>query len=183
MLMRTNEKCIMEILKWQGDRTGAFCWGHAATHVVKLEGKSDDDSEAKELKLKEAITRVVKFDTDTESLADLIGGQQADCVISAWLLGMISENEEEYIWNLRKMIELLKPGGHLIILGITNASYYTCGEQKFHVFKYDENFAKKALVGEGMTILQCEATPRKSKSHLIDFDNVLFITACKQNKG
>ncbi|XP_068099276.1 indolethylamine N-methyltransferase-like [Hyperolius riggenbachi] len=180
ILMRTNEQCIMEIMKWQGDRTGAFSWGHAAAHVTNLEGKSDE-WEAKELKLKSAITHVVKFDTETESLTDLIGVPQADCVFIYGLLDLICKDQDDYMSNLRRILKLLKPGGHLFLIGARNASFYTVGEQKFHMFTYDENFVKKAFVEVGMSILQCEVMPRKSKSHLTDYDGSLFIAACKQS--
>ncbi|XP_068099300.1 nicotinamide N-methyltransferase-like [Hyperolius riggenbachi] len=137
ILMRTNEQCIMEIMKWQDDRTGAFCWGHMAAHVTDLEGKSDE-CEAKEMKLKSAITHVVKFDTETESLTDLIEVPQADCVITACLLDKVCKDQDDYMRNLRKIVKLLKPGGHLILFGTINASYYTVGDHRFHVFKYDE---------------------------------------------
>ncbi|XP_068099308.1 indolethylamine N-methyltransferase-like [Hyperolius riggenbachi] len=173
ILMRTNEKCIMEIMKWHDDRTGAFSWGHVAAHVTNLEGRSDE-CEAKEMKLKSAITHVVKFDTEKESLTELIGVPQADCIFSYGFLDLVCKDQEDYKRNLRKILNLLKPGGHLILHGALNASYYTVGEHKFHALSYDETFASNALLAEGMTILQCEVTPRKSESHLTDYDGVLF---------
>ncbi|XP_068099293.1 nicotinamide N-methyltransferase-like [Hyperolius riggenbachi] len=179
ILMRTNEQCIMEIMKWHDDRTGAFCWGHTTAHVTGLEGRSDQ-CEAKEMKLKSAITHVVKFDTESETLSDLIGLPQADCVITAWLLDMTCKDQADYLRILKKILKPLKPGGHLILFGATNASYYTVGEHKFQLFTYDEHFARDALVREGMTIHQWEVTPRKFDSHLTDYGAILFLTACKQ---
>ncbi|XP_068098390.1 indolethylamine N-methyltransferase-like [Hyperolius riggenbachi] len=179
IVLRANEKCITEIQKWQKDRTGAFSWEHVAKHVTDLEGKSDE-CEAKEMKLKSAITHVVNFDTETESLTDLIGVPQADCIISHGFMDMVCKDQDDYMRNLRKILKLLKPGGHLILFGGINLSYFTVGEQKFHAFSYDETFASNALLAEGLTILQCEVTPRKSKSHLTDYDGVFFISACKQ---
>ncbi|XP_068099278.1 nicotinamide N-methyltransferase-like [Hyperolius riggenbachi] len=178
IVMRTNEHCIMEIMKWQNDRTGAFSWGHMTAHVTNLEGKSDE-SETKEMKLKSAITHVVKFDTETESLNDLIGIPQADCIITFWLLEAISKDKDDYVRHLKKILTLLKPGGHLILLGATNTSYYTIGEHRFHVFSCDDSFVRNALVAVGLTILQFEVAPRKSASDLSDYDGFLFITACK----
>ncbi|XP_068099310.1 indolethylamine N-methyltransferase-like isoform X2 [Hyperolius riggenbachi] len=180
ILMRPTEKCIMEIMKWHDDRTGAFCWGHVAKHVTDLEGKSEE-CEAKEMKLKSAITHIVKFDPEIESLTHLIGVLQADCIISYGFLDVVCKDQEDYKRNLRKILNILKPGGHLILYGALNTSYYTVEGHKFHVLSYNEHFASNALLAEGMTILQCEVTPRKSESHhLTDYDGRLFITACKQ---
>ncbi|XP_068099294.1 indolethylamine N-methyltransferase-like [Hyperolius riggenbachi] len=179
ILMRPTEKCIMEIMKWKDDRTGAFCWGHTTAHVNNLEGRSDQ-CEEKEMKLKSSITHIVKFDPETETLTDLIGVPQADCVITFSFLDMICKDKEDYLRNLRKMLTLLKPGGHLILLGALNASYYMVGQHKFHVFTYDETFVRNALIAEGLTVLQCQVTPKKSESHLADHDGVLFLTAFKK---
>ncbi|XP_068099296.1 nicotinamide N-methyltransferase-like [Hyperolius riggenbachi] len=176
--MRLTDKCIMEIMKWHKDRTGGFGWGHTIAHVTDLEGRSDQ-YEAKEMKMKSVIERVVKFDIESEDLTD-IGVPQADCVITNMLLDKICKNQDDYMRYLRKMLCLLKPGGHMILLGATNTTFYTVGVQKFHYFKYDENFARDALVREGMTILQCEDTPRTSESPLSDYGGILFIVACKQ---
>ncbi|XP_068099305.1 indolethylamine N-methyltransferase-like [Hyperolius riggenbachi] len=179
IVLRANEQCIMEIMKWHDDRTGAFCWGHAAAHVADLEGRSDQ-CEAKEMKLKSAITHVVKFDPETETLADLIEVPQADCITSFGFLDLVCKDQDDFKRNLRKILTLLKPGGHLILFGGINISYYTVGEQKFHAFSYDEKVTSNVLLDEGLTILQCEVTPRKSESQLTDFDGIFFITACKQ---
>ncbi|XP_068098389.1 uncharacterized protein [Hyperolius riggenbachi] len=183
ILMRTNEKCIMEIMKWLDDRTGAFCWGHVAKHVTDLEGKSHE-CEAKEMKLKSAITRVVKFDPESEDLTDPIGVPQADCILTAVLLDKICKDQDDYRRNLRKILKLLKPGGHLILIGTINASYYTVGVHRFHSFTYDENFVSSTLVAEGMTILQCEVTPRTSESLLITIRNtVVFCSSRLANRS
>ncbi|XP_068099274.1 nicotinamide N-methyltransferase-like [Hyperolius riggenbachi] len=178
ILMRTNEQCIMEIRKWQNDCTGAFSWGHMTAHVTDLEGRSDE-SEVKEMKLKSTISQVIKFDPETESLTDQIGVPQADCVITMWLLDVICKDQDDYMRNLRKILKFLKPGGYLFLLGVDNGSYYTVGGQRFHIFTCDEHFVRNALVAEGLTILQCEVAPKKSKSDLTDYDGGLFIIACK----
>ncbi|XP_068099288.1 indolethylamine N-methyltransferase-like [Hyperolius riggenbachi] len=178
ILMRANEQCMKEIKKWQDDDTGAFRWGHMAAHDTDIEGKSDQ-WEAKEMKLKSAI-KVVKFDTETESQKDLIGVPQADCVITALLLDGVCENKDDYKRILKKILGQLKPGGPLIMLGAINCSYYTVGRQKFRMFTYDEKFVKEVLVEEGMNVLQCDVTPRKSESDLTDYEGVLFLIARKQ---
>ncbi|XP_068099297.1 nicotinamide N-methyltransferase-like isoform X1 [Hyperolius riggenbachi] len=177
ILMRTNEQCIIEIMEWHDDRTRAFCWEHMTAHVTNLEGRSDE-CEEKEMKLKSAITHVMKFDFELENLTDPIGVPLADCVITTLLLDKICKDQNDYMRILRKILTFLKPGGHLISLGVTNTSMV--GGHRFYCFTYDEHFARDALVREGMTILQCEVTPRKSESPVSDFGGVLFIIACKQ---
>ncbi|XP_068099289.1 indolethylamine N-methyltransferase-like [Hyperolius riggenbachi] len=179
ILMRPNKKCIMEILKWQKDDSGAFSWGHMAEHDPDTEEKSDK-WEVKEMKLKSTIKQVVPFDTEAEPQKDLSGVPQADCVITALLCDLICKNEDDYVRIMRKILEQLKPGGYLILFGVVDASYYTLGEKKFHLFTYDEKLVKNTLAAEGMSVLQSEVFPRKSKSNLIDYKSVLFLMARKQ---
>ncbi|DBA13485.1 TPA: hypothetical protein GDO54_018495 [Pyxicephalus adspersus] len=39
VVLKFNEKCIMELTRWLHDRTGAFDWTHASAAAVELEGK------------------------------------------------------------------------------------------------------------------------------------------------
>ncbi|XP_069804318.1 nicotinamide N-methyltransferase-like [Dendropsophus ebraccatus] len=177
IIMRFKERCIMELNKWRYDRTGGFDWSHARDIVKQLEGKSN---EQKELKLKLAIKQIVKCNLQKNNLIDPLDLPKADCVISAWLLDVISQNHEDYVNNLKKIVNFLKPGGYLILLGVLNGSYYMVGKEKFHVLTYDENFVKEALIKQGFIIDDCEVFPRAAKSDLTDYTSMMTLTAHKQ---
>ncbi|KAG8568507.1 hypothetical protein GDO81_014030 [Engystomops pustulosus] len=104
----------------------------------------------------------------------------ADCIISALLLEHICKDQDDYIKYIRKFSRLLKPGGHIIIFGAVGALYLTVGEHKIQVFNYDEEFARKTLVGEGFVIDSCEVKNRSNVSDLIDYVGVIFIAAHKE---
>ncbi|XP_075047517.1 nicotinamide N-methyltransferase-like [Mixophyes fleayi] len=178
-LLKFKEKCVMEMNRWLNTRTGAFDWNHALTHFTKLEGNSDQ-CEDKEIKLKTAIKQIVKCDIEKENLTDPVVLPQADCVISAWLLELISKDQDDYIRYLKKITKLLKPGGQLILFGVLNATYFMIGQDRFHYFKYDENYARKVLTGEGFIIDHCDVLKRKAVSDLSDYQGVIFITAHKK---
>ncbi|CAJ0967704.1 unnamed protein product [Ranitomeya imitator] len=77
----------------------------------------------------------------------------ADCIISAWLLDVISKDQDDNIRYLKKVAGLLKLGGHMILLGDLNTTYYTIGKRKFHILNYDdEEFVRKALVEAGFVL-------------------------------
>ncbi|XP_075047533.1 nicotinamide N-methyltransferase-like [Mixophyes fleayi] len=178
-LLKFSEKCIMELNKWLNTCTGAFNWNHTSAYLAELEGCSGQ-CEDREIRLKTAIKQIVICDIEKENLTDSVVLPQADCVISAWLLDFICRDHGDYIRYLRKITNLLKPGGHLILFGSLNETYCMIGQHKFHFFKYDENFAKQALTGEGFIIDHCDVLRTKTVSDLTDHEGVIFIAAHKE---
>ncbi|XP_069805060.1 phenylethanolamine N-methyltransferase-like [Dendropsophus ebraccatus] len=104
----------------------------------------------------------------------------ADCIISFWLLEVISKDQGDYIRYLRKFSRLLKPGGHLILLGALDMTYYTVGKDKLYAFTYNEDFARRALVGEGFVIDDCVVKKSAAVSYLVDYKAIIFIAAHKE---
>ncbi|KAM4015573.1 nicotinamide N-methyltransferase-like [Anomaloglossus baeobatrachus] len=176
IVLKINDRCIMEVKRWVDERTGAFDWGH----VTKLHGDIEENRDLlqdKEGKVRSALQHVLKCDLEKEDIMDPIILPLADCLISTWLLDVISKDQDDYMRYLRKFSSLLKPGGHIILLGALNITYYTVGNHKFHAFSYDEDFARKALVGEGFIIDRCEVKMRMDVNDHIDYKSVIFIAA------
>ncbi|KAG8568493.1 hypothetical protein GDO81_014022 [Engystomops pustulosus] len=175
IILKVQDRCILELKRWLDTRTGAFNWGHAAKLHADLQEKSDHIRD-KDEKVKSAICHVVKCNFEKENMTEPIDLPPADCIISAWLLDVICKDKENYVRYLRKFSKLLKPGGHLILVGSLNA---TVGKDRLHMFTYDEDFARKALVGEGFTIDCCVIKRRTNVSDVIDYKAVIYIAAHK----
>ncbi|XP_063797886.1 nicotinamide N-methyltransferase-like [Pseudophryne corroboree] len=182
IILKLKEPCIMELNKWVNTRTGAFNWNHASKIAIGLKGISDPDSSCeKEEKCKETINRIVKFDFSNENLTDPEVLPPADCLISAWMLEAVCQDQQDYIRNLRKMSKLLKPAGTIILIVNLDCTYYIAGNDRLHVLNIDESFVKKALTDEGFVIGCCEILDRKVKSDLVDHKQVIFLIAVKGN--
>ncbi|XP_072281433.1 nicotinamide N-methyltransferase-like [Pyxicephalus adspersus] len=179
ILLKIREKCAMELRRWLNDRTGAFDWTHTKTAVAQLEGKSDH-IENIELNLKASIRQIVMCNPDKENLTDPMVLPPADCVISAWLLDVICKDEDDYMRNLKKISNLLKMGGYLIIIGVLNATYLASDVECLHVFKYDESFVRFALSKSGFVVDYCAVQRRKNVSDLADYTHIMCITAHKE---
>ncbi|XP_072281442.1 nicotinamide N-methyltransferase-like [Pyxicephalus adspersus] len=178
ILLRFNDHCIIELKRWLHDRTGAFDWTHTLSYVSEKEGRSTQFEE-KALQLKSAVKQVLKCYADRENITDPLELPQADCLLVTHVLDVISRDEFEFISNLKKFTKLLKSGGQLLIYGALNATFYLVGKEKFNAFKYDENFIRKAVEGEGFVINHCHVRLRKTKSDLSNFEAIIFISACK----
>ncbi|XP_075696786.1 nicotinamide N-methyltransferase-like [Rhinoderma darwinii] len=178
IVLKANNRCIMELKRWVDERTGAFYWGHTSTLLQEKEENSDQFQDP-EAKLRSAIQHVVKYDLEKENITDPLVLPPAD-FITTGLLDFISKDQDDYIRYLRKFSRLLKPGGHLIIIGILGTTYFTVGKDKFHVFTCDEDFVRKVLVGEGFIIDYCKVKERTSVSDLTDYKAIIFIAAHKE---
>ncbi|XP_056398632.1 indolethylamine N-methyltransferase-like isoform X2 [Hyla sarda] len=179
IILKVSDRCIMELKRWLDTRTGAFDWGHAAKLHGEIQGNSDDFQD-KEGKVRLAAKHVMKCDLEKENMTDPIVLPPADCIISAWLLDVVCKDQDDYRRYLRKFSRMLKPQGHIILIGSLNMTYYTVGKDKFHAFTYDEDFARKALIGEGFVIDNCKVKKRTAVSDLIDYKAVIIIAAHKE---
>ncbi|XP_075696778.1 nicotinamide N-methyltransferase-like [Rhinoderma darwinii] len=179
IVLKVNNRCIMELKRWVDERTGAFYWGHTSALLQEKE-ENGDQFQDQEAKLRSAIQHVVKYDLEKENMTEPLVLPPADCVISVWLLDIISKDQDDYIRNLRKFSRLLNPGGHLLLIGSLGGTYFTVGKDKFHALTYDEDFVRKVLVGEGFIIDYCNVQERTAVSEIADHKAVIFIAAHKE---
>ncbi|XP_069802681.1 indolethylamine N-methyltransferase-like [Dendropsophus ebraccatus] len=179
IVLKVNDRCIMELKRWLDTRTGEFEWGHATKIHVEIEGKSAELQD-KEGKVREAAQHVVKCDLNKQNIMDPIVLPPADCIISVCFLEVICKDQDDYIRYIRTFSELLKPGGHLLLFGATDMTYFTVGNDRIHTFPYTEDFVRKVLVGEGFVIDKCVTKEATGISDLIDHKGVLFIAAHKE---
>ncbi|XP_066465308.1 nicotinamide N-methyltransferase-like [Eleutherodactylus coqui] len=179
IVLKATDRCILELKRWLDTRTGAFHWGHATQLHVDTEGKREQLQD-KEEKMRSAVQHVMKCDFEKENIIEPLDLPPADCIISAWLLDVISKDHDDFRRCLGKFLRLLNPGGHIILIGTLNATYFTVGKDKIHILRYDEDFARKALVGEGFVIDCCKVMESKVVSDLCDTKGNIFIVAHKE---
>ncbi|XP_066463524.1 nicotinamide N-methyltransferase-like [Eleutherodactylus coqui] len=179
-ILKLNDTCIMELNKWLAMRTGAFDWSHTHDYVKGLHCTSHQEDLNKEENLKTCIKRILKFDLQKANITDPEVLEQADCIIIMWLLEVVCQDQNDYINNFQSMAKFLKPGGLLIFIGCLNTSYYKVGEDRYHIFTYDECFLRKNLANEGFKIKTCEVLDSKIQSDLTDYKQIIVVTAIKE---
>ncbi|XP_073459493.1 indolethylamine N-methyltransferase-like [Aquarana catesbeiana] len=178
VILKFQERCIMELNRWLYDRTGAYDWSHTSSAAAELEGTRDQLQE-KEMRLRSSIMQILKCDFEQENTTSPVRLPFADCIISMWILGVISKNEDEYMKNLEKIIKLLKPGGQLLLIAALDVTYWSAGAEQFHSFKFDEEFVKNAFGKVGLVIDYYAVQRRRNVSDLIEYKAVLFIVGRK----
>ncbi|XP_063292099.1 nicotinamide N-methyltransferase-like [Pelobates fuscus] len=178
IILEFNEECVQEMEKWLNTETEAFDWSHASQFITELGGNRVHWLEQEHM-LKKTIKRIVKCDLAKENITDPVILPKTDCLLIAGGLDVVSKDHESYRQNLGKLSSLLKPGGHLILFGALNATFYQVGEHRCHVLTADEPFLRQALTDEGYTIECFEALERKAESSLLDAQHFVFILATK----
>ncbi|KAM5163671.1 indolethylamine N-methyltransferase-like [Mantella aurantiaca] len=178
IVLKSNEKCIMELSRWLHDRTGAYDWTHTSAAAAELEGNRDQFQE-KESRLKSSIKQILKCDFEEENITSPVELPLTDCVICVCILDVISKNEDEYMKNLEKIIKLLKPGSHLLLISIIDTTYFIVGGERFHMFTHDEAFVENALSKLGLVIEYCAVQRRRNVSDLTDYKAIMFTVAIK----
>ncbi|KAM5163677.1 indolethylamine N-methyltransferase-like [Mantella aurantiaca] len=178
VVLKSNEKCIMELSRWLHDRTGAYDWTLISATAAELEGNSDQLQE-KEMCLKSSIKQILKCDYEQQNITSPVELPLADCVISVYILEAVSKNEDEYMRNLEKNLKLLKPGGQLLLFSSIDLSYSIVGGERFQLFTHDESFVKNALSKLGLVIDYYAVQRRRNVSDLTDYKASMFTVAIK----
>ncbi|XP_073459506.1 indolethylamine N-methyltransferase-like [Aquarana catesbeiana] len=178
VILKFQEKCIMELNRWVHDRTGAYDWSHTSSAAAEIEGTRDQLQE-KEMRLRSSIMQILKCDFGQENISSPVLLPLANCIISMWILEVISKNEDEYLKNLEKIIKLLKPGGQLLLIAVLDTTYWFAGAERFHCFKCNEEFVKNAFGKLGLSIDYYSVQRRCNVSDIIDYKAMLFIVGRK----
>ncbi|KAM5164975.1 indolethylamine N-methyltransferase-like [Mantella aurantiaca] len=178
IVLKFNEKCIMELCRWLHNRTGAYDWTHTSAAAAELEGNRDQLQE-KESCLKSSIKQIVKCDFEQENITSPVELPLTDCVLIFLIMNVINKNEDEYMRNLEKISKLLKPGGQLLLISVIDATYFIAGGERFQFFKHDEAFVKNALSKLGLVIDYCAVQRRRNVSDLTDYKASMFTVAIK----
>ncbi|KAM5163641.1 nicotinamide N-methyltransferase-like [Mantella aurantiaca] len=178
VVLKSSEKCIMELSRWLHDRTGAYDWMHTSTAAAELEGKRDQLQE-KESCLKSSIKQILKCDFEQENITSPVELPLADCVIATVILNAISKNEDEFMRNLEKILKLLKPRGCLLLFILADATYFTIRGERFHFVTVDEAFVNNALIKLGLVIDYCAVQRRRNVSDLTDYKAIMYTVAIK----
>ncbi|XP_053545714.1 indolethylamine N-methyltransferase-like [Bombina bombina] len=169
-MLEFNDICIKELEKWINTHDAAHDWSHMFNEEWKK----------REEKVKTLIKRILKYDLTKENPTDPVVLPKVDCIFIGCCLEIISKTHDDVLTMLKRISGWLKPGGHLIMYVLFNATYFTVGEHHFHVLKLDEAFVSKALRDIGYKIETMDLEERKSNHGAASYDHFALIIAVMQ---
>ncbi|XP_053546053.1 nicotinamide N-methyltransferase [Bombina bombina] len=147
-----------ELEKWLQKELGAFDWSATVKIVCELEGNRETYIE-KEDKLRRIIKRVLKCDVTKSNPLEPEVLPLADCLITALCLETACKDLDAYHCAIKNISTLLKPGGHLVIIGVLGDTFYKVGQQTFFCLPLDEHKVRQAVEDAGYTISEIDIFP------------------------
>ncbi|XP_072011924.1 nicotinamide N-methyltransferase-like isoform X2 [Engystomops pustulosus] len=171
-----------QLEKWLRKDTDALDWTHVVRHVCDLEG--DSNLEKKKETLRRKVIKVLKCDALAEKPYGAEPMPQADCITSCLCLEAPCKDLEAFTNILKKLKELLKPGGHVVIQSVLNCTFYYVGKKCFSCLSLTKDELEKAFKEAGYEIVKLKVIPRTEKLgiDISDYDSYYYVHARKPQK-
>ncbi|XP_058416858.1 phenylethanolamine N-methyltransferase isoform X2 [Diceros bicornis minor] len=172
-----------ELGLWLREEPGAFDWSMYSQHVCLIEGKGESWQE-KERQLRARVKRVLPIDVHQPqplgagSLAPL----PADALVSAFCLEAVSPDLASFQRALDHITMLLRPGGHFLLIGALEESWYLAGEARLAVVPVCEEEVREALEHSGYEVrdLRTYIMPARLQTGVDDVKGIFFTWAQKK---
>ncbi|XP_063291738.1 indolethylamine N-methyltransferase-like [Pelobates fuscus] len=177
-VVEVNKVNIDEFEKWRQGKQDAVNFSYGAKFHHKLEG-GREAWHLKEDKTRQAIKGVIQWDISNDDQVP-VALPQADCILSLYLLHVISKDKEAFQSNLKKITSRLKIGGSLLLFSVTNMTFYEVDTQKFFVLPVDLDFIKQAVINAGFVIDKVNVLPSKKNCDLVDYDSIIHVRCRKE---
>ncbi|XP_040193094.1 nicotinamide N-methyltransferase-like [Rana temporaria] len=175
-----------ELKKWLKNDPEAFDWSEIVKTVCEIEGKSRDKWEEKQNKLRSIIQKVLKCDVTRSNPLDPVEVPAADCLITSFCLETACKDLESYRCSIQNITRLLRPGGHLVLIGALGNTYYMVQQKAFSCLSLDEDAVRGAITQAGYTIQSMEILPIPEKTAHVDTADSLanfFLVAKKETEN
>ncbi|CAL9699581.1 unnamed protein product [Knipowitschia caucasica] len=173
-----------ELKRWLQGEGGSLDWTPYIQHVCKLEGRSPCTWKEKAARLREVVSDVLPIDVhQAQPLApEGLPPQGADCLVSCFCLESVSPDLDTFTKALGHISTLLRPGGHLLLIGALQESYYLGGpDLRIPVVPLNEAQVCAALQDQGFSLIRLEVytLPQDMKVGVDDVCGVFFVKARK----
>ncbi|XP_074080130.1 phenylethanolamine N-methyltransferase [Macrotis lagotis] len=171
-----------ELRLWLRGDPGAFDWSRYSQHACLIEGRGESWQE-KEHQLRSKVKRVLPIDVHQPQ--PLGPGSPAplptDALISAFCLEAVSPDHASFQRALDHITTLLRPGGHLLLIGALEESWYLAGEAKLAVVPIREGDVREALSRSGYQVrdFRTYTMPAYLQTGVDDVKGIFFVWAQK----
>ncbi|XP_073471569.1 nicotinamide N-methyltransferase-like isoform X1 [Aquarana catesbeiana] len=172
-----------ELKKWLENDPEAFDWSEIVKTVCEIEGNGRDKWEEKQNKLRSRILKVLKCDVTRSNPLDPIEVPAADCLVTSLCLETACKDLETYHCSIQNITRLLRPGGHLVLIGALGNTYYMVQQKAFSALSLDEDVVRGAITQAGYTIQSMDIFPipeRMTRLHVSDTLAHIFLVAKKE---
>lgn len=127
--------------------------------------------------MRKAIKDVIPCDVHCDN--PLMNGKYSefDVIITSCVLENACPDAASFKEVAKKIAKLLKSGGHFIMVGDLNKSYYMVGKEKFFALRLSQEIVESAYEEAGFKILSFQ--PHVTSGEFSDADGYFFMSAKK----
>ncbi|OWF56784.1 Indolethylamine N-methyltransferase [Mizuhopecten yessoensis] len=163
---------------WKSDKTTIV---KVTEYILRKENSSETVAERHKT-IKEKVRHVLPIDV---TLSDPLGSgcdvNQFDIITSSLCLEAAAQTLDQYRSNAANVSSLLKSGGHFILNGVLEQTWYRIGEAKFSCVKLTRDDIKSTFVSCGFNIQLFDDVKFKSKEdEYSDFHGYFVMHAIKE---
>uniref|UniRef100_A0A8C5Q2R9 Nicotinamide N-methyltransferase n=1 Tax=Leptobrachium leishanense TaxID=445787 RepID=A0A8C5Q2R9_9ANUR len=170
----------VELKRWLDKEPGRMDWSELVQACCDLEGNSEK-CEKKENKLCESVKNILKCDVLKKNPFEPLVLPQVDCLLSCLCLEAACKDVAAYRDTVRNLKDLLKPGGHIILLSMLQSTFYYVGDKRFSGLQITKEDIERAFKEGGYEILRLDTEPRQDMSmlSLSDYETLYLLHARK----
>ncbi|XP_010969600.2 indolethylamine N-methyltransferase [Camelus bactrianus] len=177
-----TEQNLWELEKWLKKEPGAYDWSPAVQYVCELEGDRSRCQE-KEARLRRTVTRILKCDVTQPHPLAPAQVPPADCVLTLLAMECACPDADTYWAAIRRLVSLLKPGGHLVMAIALRCQSYMVGAKKFFGLPLEKETVEKAVQEAGCQVLRCEYRPNSYSHFYCINEGICFVVARKGSRA
>ncbi|XP_052371028.1 nicotinamide N-methyltransferase-like [Oncorhynchus keta] len=168
-----------EIEKWLKAEEGCLDWNTHLQYVCDLERKRTPAIISDTLR--QRVKQVLKCDICLENPFHPVTVPPADCVLSSLCLEAACKDRESYRRSLSSMVDLLRSGGVLVLIGDLDETFYTVGEQRFDCVNLSEEFITETLSKLGLSVEEftLQQAEDRDSNHKCDYAASFHLIAIK----
>ncbi|KAL3871351.1 hypothetical protein ACJMK2_039358 [Sinanodonta woodiana] len=182
-LSDVSQKNIEFLQKWKDGKINHM--GPVLEYLVKLD-KSSSSVEKRQDELRQKTKHIVKCDVTKENpvVSTPVDGIVFDAITSSLCLEIACLTLDDYAKSVGYMRNLLKPDGHLVLVGVLEDTFYTVGEYRFINLPIKKDELREIWQKEGFEILSLKdfnetcSSPKYGNDNS-DFKNAFVMVAKK----
>ncbi|XP_053125720.1 nicotinamide N-methyltransferase-like [Hemicordylus capensis] len=167
-----------EMQRWLRKEPDAFDWSPMVQYVCELEGDREKWAR-KEEQVRRAITQVLKCDVTLPNPLAPLTLPPADCLLSSLCLEGACKDLSVYRSAVRNISSLLKPGGHLVLFGVLEETFYMVGQHQFSCLYLEQKDVEEAVREAGLRVQWVKEARMQFSPSVSDLKGVFTLVAQK----
>ncbi|XP_077312253.1 indolethylamine N-methyltransferase-like [Lithobates pipiens] len=177
-VVQMTDASFKHFKEWLDNDIKATNWSYATKRVCYLEGNRQGWKE-KEDQVRKVIKGVYKWDNHETNGLDPKVVPQVDCVLSVWLLNVISRTKEDFLRNLERFTSRLKLGGQLMLFLVLNMTFYKVGHHHYFCLSLNETEVQELVIKAGFVIEKSSFIKAAEPSDIVNYSHMSFVLARK----